>query len=47
MHLTSQKLTSRVSLIAPKFTAAQTLKQYDMFYKTHLTCHPFLAKLEG
>ena len=47
MNLTNQKLTNRISLTTHKFTTAQTLKQYDMFYKTHLTCYPFLAKLEG
>ena len=44
---TNQKLTKLISLTTHKFTTPQTLKQYDMFYKTHLVRQPILAKTAG
>ena len=44
---TNQKPTKLISLTTHKFTTPQILKQYDIFYKTHLVRQPILAKTAG
>jgi len=44
---TNQKLTKFISLVTHKFTSSQTLKRYDIFYKTHLVRQAILAKRAG
>ena len=47
MNLTNQKLTNLISLTTHKFTSSQTLKRYDIFYKTHPVRQDILAKTAG